>query len=339
MRPLNTASSPLGQALPQDSARRHVTGQADYCDDLPEPADCLHGVPVLGPPVKAKIDQINWANVLAYPGVIAVITAADIPGENNAGGVVHDEPILPKEATGYAEQPIGLVVARTRLAARRAAKRVSIDYTAEPGPVSLEETIAAEDRLHEDLHLIQGDPDGELDRALFVTSGHIEIGGQDHVYLEGQIALAIPSHDGMHVVSSTQHPTEVQDLIAQMLLTPAASISVEVRRMGGAFGGKESQAAHVALLAALGAHTTGKAVKVRLDRDDDMRITGKRHEFWVKYQLGHDAQGQLISARFEMASRCGFSHDLSRSVNDRAVFHADNAYFLPHARIQSKRLR
>ena len=133
MRPLNTASSPLGQALPQDSARRHVTGQADYCDDLPEPADCLHGVPVLGPPVKAKIDQINWANVLAYPGVIAVITAADIPGENNAGGVVHDEPILPKEATGYAEQPIGLVVARTRLAARRAAKRVSIDYTAEPG--------------------------------------------------------------------------------------------------------------------------------------------------------------------------------------------------------------
>lgn len=339
MRPLNTASSPLGQALPQDSARRHVTGQADYCDDLPEPADCLHGVPVLGPPIKAKIDQIDWANVLAYPGVIAVITAADIPGENNAGGVVHDEPILPKEATGYAEQPIGLVVARTRLAARRAAKRVSIDYTAEPGPVSLEETIAAEDRLHEDLHLIQGDPDGELDRALFVTSGHIEIGGQDHVYLEGQIALAIPSHDGMHVVSSTQHPTEVQDLIAQMLLTPAASISVEVRRMGGAFGGKESQAAHVALWAALGAHTTGKAVKVRLDRDDDMRITGKRHEFWVKYQLGHDAQGQLISASFEMASRCGFSHDLSRSVNDRAVFHADNAYFLPHARIQSKRLR
>lgn len=339
MKPVATSSSPLGQALPQDSAHRHVTGQADYCDDLPEPVDCLHGVPVLGPPVKATIQRIHWEDVLAYPGVVAVMTAADIPGENNAGGVVHDEPVLPDGVTGYAEQPIGIVLARTRLAARRAAKRVSIDYTADPGPVSLAETIEADDTLHDDLLLVQGDPDSGLHGAPFVTSGDIEIGGQDHVYLEGQIALAIPSHDGMHVVSSTQHPTEVQDLIARMLLSPAAWVTVEVRRMGGAFGGKESQAAHVALWAALGAHTTGQAVKVRLDRDDDMRITGKRHEFRVAYQFGHDAQGQLTAATFDMASRCGFSHDLSRSVNDRAVFHADNAYFLPHARIRSKRLR
>ncbi|MGA1207834.1 MAG: xanthine dehydrogenase molybdopterin binding subunit [Litorivicinaceae bacterium] len=336
---LDHTDSPLGEALPQDSARRHVTGQADYCDDLPEPAGCLHGAPVLGPPVKARIHTIDWSAVRASPGVIAILTAADIPGENNAGSVVHDEPVFPNDTTGYAQQPIALVLAQSRLAARRAAAKVRIDYTAEPGPVHMDAVIAANDRLHDDLMLVQGDPDRALTEAPLTVQGQLEIGGQDHVYLEGQIALALPSHDGLHVVSSTQHPTEVQDLIAHMLALPAATITVEVRRMGGAFGGKESQAAHIALWASLGAQITGAAVKVRLDRDDDMRITGKRHEFQVEYTIGHDAQGVIQSALFSMASRCGFSNDLSRSVNDRAVFHADNAYFLPHARIHSKRLR
>lgn len=329
----------LRQPLPQDSARRHVTGQADYCDDLPEPVGCLHGAPVLGPPVKARIHTVDWSAVRTSPGVVAILTAQDIPGENNAGSVVHDEPVFPTDTTGYAEQPIALVLARSRDAARRAAKKVRIDYVAEPGPVHLGDVVAVGETLHDDLILVQGDPDTALAEAPLTVTGHLEIGGQDHVYLEGQIALALPSDDGLHVVSSTQHPTEVQDLIAHLLDVPAATVTVEVRRMGGAFGGKESQAAHIALWASLGAWVTGSAVKVRLDRDDDMRITGKRHEFWVDYTIGHDTEGRIQSASFAMASRCGFSNDLSRSVNDRAVFHADNGYFLPHARIHSKRLR
>ena len=158
-------------------------------------------------------------------------------------------------------------------------------------------------------------------------------------YLEGQVALVVPSSDGIHVVSSTQHPTEVQDLIAALLDINAATVTVEIRRMGGAFGGKESQAAHFAMLAALGAHLTGLPVKLRLDRDDDMLITGKRHDFLVNYKIGHDADGLIMAADIELSARCGWSSDLSRSVNDRALFHAENAYFVPSIRITSNRYK
>ncbi len=193
--------------------------------------------------------------------------------------------------------------------------------------------------LHEPLVLENHFTDSSFNQCPCVTECGLSIGGQDHVYLEGQVALVVPSSDGIHVVSSTQHPTEVQDLIANLLDINAATVTVEIRRMGGAFGGKESQAAHFAMFAALGAHLTGLPVKLRLDRDDDMRITGKRHDFLVNYKVGHDADGLILAADIELSSRCGWSSDLSRSVNDRALFHAENAYFIPSIRITSNRYK
>ena len=337
-------TSVIGAPESHDSNLEHLTGQALYCDDIPEPIGCLHGALVLGPATPSRDLSINAPDLAQLESLCLghhrFLSAADIPGENNAGPVVHDEPLLPLEETSYPHQPVGMVLCSDRDEARRIAREYQVSgRQLEPIVSTIAEAAEAGQILHEPLIL-----ENHFSELSFVECDHITecgmlVGGQDHVYLEGQVALAMPSSDGIHVVSSTQHPTEVQDLIANLLGVSAANVTVEVRRMGGAFGGKESQAAHFAILAALGAHVTGRPVKVRLDRDDDMRVTGKRHDFLVNYRVGHDAEGLITAADIELNSRCGWSSDLSRSVNDRALFHAENAYFIPSVKIVSNRFK
>ena len=337
-------ASPVGATEVHDSNLEHLTGQAIYCDDISEPRGCLHAALVLGPRVPSRALRIEAPDVEdlenLFVGRHNFLSAADIPGENNAGPVVHDEPLLPINETTYSYQPVGIVLSEDREEARRIARMYRVNGEPLDSVVS---TIARATEvgqvLHEPLILENHFTNSSFDQCPHVTQCGLSIGGQDHVYLEGQVALVVPSSDGIHVVSSTQHPTEVQDLIAALLDINAAAVTVEIRRMGGAFGGKESQAAHFAMLAALGAHLTGLPVKLRLDRDDDMLITGKRHDFLVNYKIGHDADGLIMAADIELSARCGWSSDLSRSVNDRALFHAENAYFIPSIRITSNRYK
>ena len=337
-------TTPVGASEHHDSNLEHLTGQAIYCDDIPEPRGCLHVALVLGPQIPSRdlcvqapdSDQLQSLSV----GDHIFLTAVDIPGENNAGPVVHDEPLLPTNETSYSHQPVGVVLCKDRDDARRIAKIYRVNgEPVDPLVTTITAAAKVEQVLHEPLVLDNRFSESSFSQCTHVTQCGMSIGGQDHVYLEGQVALAVPSSDGIHVVSSTQHPTEVQDLIANLLNINAATVTVEIRRMGGAFGGKESQAAHFAMLAALGAHLTGMPVKLRLDRDDDMRVTGKRHDFSVNYKVGYDAEGLITAADIELSSRCGWSSDLSRSVNDRALFHAENAYFIPSIRITSNRFK
>lgn len=332
-------ANPLGRALEHDSAGQHVTGQALYCDDIREPAGCLHAAMGLGPAFPARIVAMDLDAVRQAPGVVAVFTAADIPGENNAGSVVHDEPLLASDQTSYAQQPLFVVAAETRDQARRAARLAKFEAEERPAAVTYDQIVERDEHVMPTLEVVTGDAEAALAKAQHKLEGRIEIGGQEHMYLEGQIALALPSPDGLRVVSSTQHPTEVQEMLGHLLELSSAEITVEVRRMGGAFGGKESQAAHTAMMATLAAYHTGRPVKLRLDRDDDMVTTGKRHDFRVDYRLGYDDSGRVYAGTFDLAARCGHSADLSAAVCDRAVFHSDNAYFIPEHRITSHRYR
>ena len=323
-----------------DSAVRHVTGGATYVDDIREPEGTLH-VAVGGAPVaRGRIDALDLSAVRSAPGVVAVLTAADIPGENNVGPVLHDDPVLAADRVEFHGQALFAVVAQTREAARRAVRLAQIDIiAAEPPLVTVEQALAAKSHVLPDYAFVAGDSAPALAASGHRLSGTLHIGGQEHFYLEGQVALAVPGEDEMLVHSSTQHPSEVQHLIARMLALPASAVTVEVRRMGGAFGGKETQAAQWAALAALAAHVTRRPCKLRLDRDDDMIMTGKRHDFRADYDIGVDADGRIAAYDVALASRCGYSADLSGAINDRAMFHADNAYFLPAARIVSHRMK
>ncbi len=336
--PRETAS-PLGKALTHESAALHVTGRAIYCDDIGEPAGCLHAAMGLGPAYPARITAMDLDAVRSAPGVRGVYTAGDIPGENNAGSVIHDEPLLATDETRYAQQPLFVVVADQRDQARRAARLAKIEAEELPAQVTFDQIAEAATEVCPPLEIVTGSPADALNKAPHRLEGRIDIGGQEHMYLEGQIALALPSPDGLRVVSSTQHPTEVQEMLCHLLELDSAEVTVEVRRMGGGFGGKESQAAHTAMMAALAAHHLDRPVKLRLDRDDDMVTTGKRHDFRVDYALGYDERGRILAATFDLDARCGHSADLSAAVCDRAAFHSDNAYFLPEHRITSRRLK
>jgi len=329
----------VGIAARHDSAVRHVCGTAVYVDDIREPEGTLH-VAVGGSPVaRGRITAIDLAAVRAAPGVIAVLTAADIPGRNDASPIAGDDPIFAADQVEFAQQVVFAVVAQTRDGARRASRLAKVGIEAEPPLVSVEDALAAKSYLLPDYTFVKGDTAAALAASPHRVEGTLHIGGQEHFYLEGQVALAVPGEDEMLVYSSTQHPTELQNIVAHMLKLPAAAVNVEVRRMGGAFGGKESQAAQWAAIAALAARVTGRPCKLRLDRDDDMAMTGKRHDFRADYSAGFDADGRITAFDVSLASRCGYSVDLSSSINDRAMFHADNAYYLPAAHIVTKRTK
>ncbi len=323
-----------------DSAPRHVTGEALYIDDTPEPKGLLYLAFGQSPHAHARIRGMDLDAVRRAPGVVAVFTAADIPGDNNVAPVGKDDQLLASDTVAYVGQAVFLVAATSVDAARRAAKLGAIDYEPLPAILTIAEARAANAVLEPAQVMKRGDADAGLAAARHRLNGAVEIGGQDHFYLEGQIAVATPGEDGtMHVLSSTQHPSEVQHLIAHMLGRHSADVTVEVRRMGGGFGGKETQAALFAAAAALAAAKTGKPAKFRVDRDDDMVMTGKRHDFACDYDVGFDDAGRVSAIRLELASRCGMSLDLSLAINDRAMFHSDNCYFLEHVEIVSHRFR
>jgi xanthine dehydrogenase large subunit len=333
----------MGEPLPHDSAARHATGAAVYIDDKLEPEDTLHLAPAYAPDgAHGRIARLDLDAVRKAKGVVLVLTAADIPGLNDCSPArgLNDDPILADGEIKFHGQVIFAVLAETRDAARRAARLARIEI-AETRPVlTIEDALAAKSEILPPYQFLRGDVAAALARARHRLEGRLAIGSQEHFYLEGQVSLAVPHEGGaMTVYCSTQHPTEIQHCVARMLKRSDADITCECRRMGGGFGGKESQAAQWACLAALAAAKTGRPAKIRLDRDDDMIMTGKRHDFLVDYQAGFDAKGVLNAVDVTLNGRCGCSADLSLGVNDRAMFHADNCYFYPAARIFSRRLK
>ena len=330
----------VGTSIAHDSAEKHVSGSAASIDDLPEPRALLHGYIFTSPHAHARITAIDVEAVRAQPGVAAVLTARDIPGVNDVGPSLPGDPIFADGLVEYCGQSIFAVAAYSIAAARAAAMKAGIEYEMLPPVLSIDAALAAQSFVLPTRTMQRGDPETALATAPHRTAGRIEVGGQEHFYLEGQIAMAIPGEDGdMLVHSSTQHPTEVQHLVARALKLPDHSVVCETRRMGGAFGGKESQASLIAAVAALLAQKTGRPGKLRLDRDDDIAITGKRHDFRIDYDVGFDATGRILGVDFVLASRCGMSPDLSAAINDRAMFHSDNTYFLENVRIVSHRCK
>ena len=330
----------VGLALAHDSAVRHVRGTAAYIDDVPEPAGTVHVAPGHAAAACGAIRLLDLDAVHACPGVLAVLTAADIPGANDCSPAFGDDPILAAGEVLFHGQVVFAVVAETRDASRRAARRARIEVEPVAPRVTVDDGLVAGAEVLAPYEFRRGEPASAIAAAAHRLDGNVRIGGQEHFYLEGQVALAVPGEDDeMRILSSTQHPSEVQHLVAAMLGVPDAAVVCECRRMGGAFGGKESQAAQWACLAALAAHVTRRPAKLRLDRDDDMTMTGKRHDFLVDWCCGVDREGVLEGAEVELNARCGYSADLSLGVNDRAMFHADNAYHYPAARIHSRRVR
>ncbi len=339
-KPVRKRDAAVGSSLPHDSAHLHVTGRASYTDDLPEPRDLLHVAVGMSSVAHAEVGAIELSDVLAMPGVVAVCDASDITGVNNFGPIIKDDPIFATDVVQYVGQPVFAVLATTVDAARKAARLASVEYRELDAILDPLTAVAEQSFVLPSETLVRGDPDTALEASPHRASRRVFLGGQDQFYLEGHIAMAVPQEDNCLLVhSSTQHPDEVQMLIAQATGRPVSDVTVICRRMGGAFGGKESQAALIACIAALASDKSGRPCKLRLDRDDDMIMTGKRHDFVIDYDVGFDDTGLILGIDFELASRCGMSADLSGPVNDRAMFSCDNAYFLENVRILSHRCK
>ena len=336
------ATDTVGLALAHDSAVLHVQGTATYVDDMREPDELVHVAPgYANEGARGKIKSLDLAAIRNYPGVVAVLTAKEVPGINDCSPSLGDDPILAGGAIEFHGQVVFAVVAETRDQARRAARLGKVEIAIETPAITADDAVAMNTK---DVLPPYEFKRRDVAKALKASTRRIEetflVGGQEHFYLEGQVSMAVPEeHGGMTVYCSTQHPSEVQHIIAKMLGVADAKVVCECRRMGGAFGGKESQAAQWACLAALAAHVTGRPAKCRLDRDEDMIMTGKRHDMRVSYRAGFDATGRLTVVDAEFLSRCGYSADLSLGVNDRTMFHADNAYYYPALSIRSRRLR
>jgi xanthine dehydrogenase large subunit len=331
----------MGKALPHDAAPLHVTGQARYVDDLPLPEGTLHLAFGLSTEAHARIGSMDLAAVRAAPGVVAVFSAEDWPDMPDCSSSIGDEPLLAPGEVCYVGHPVFLVVATSHLAARRAARLGRIDYRALPAILTVDDALAADSRFEGGpIIWAKGDAGAAIAVAPVVVEGCFEVGGQEHFYLESQIAAALPQEGGdMVILSSTQHPSEIQHKVAHALHLPMSAVRVEVRRMGGGFGGKESQGNHLAIACAMAARATGRPCKMRYDRDDDMVITGKRHDLRILYRAGADREGRILGIEFTHLFRCGWSQDLSLPVADRAMLHVDNCYFLPAVRIESHRLK
>ncbi len=330
----------MGKPLPHDSAPLHVTGQARYIDDIPLPAGTLHAAFGLSTCAHGSITAIDLAAVKSAPGVIKVYASADFAEMPDCSPSTHDEPLLSTGEVHYIGQPVFLVIADTHLNARKAARLGKISYAELPALLTVDEALEANSRFEQGpIIWTKGDATRAIATAPRTIEGTLEVGGQEHFYLEGQIAAAIPQEDGVHIYASTQHPTEIQHKVAHALHLPMSAVRVETRRMGGGFGGKESQGNALAIACALATRDTGKPCKMRYDRDDDMMITGKRHDLRITYRAGIDAAGRILGIDFTHLVRCGWAQDLSLAVADRAMLHADNCYHLPDIRIESHRLK
>jgi len=330
--PPDTAAE-VGTPRPHDSAVLHVSGRAAYTDDIAEAAGTLHAALGLSPVAHGRLLGIDLDTLRAQPGVVAVLTAADIAGINDCGPIVHDDPILADGTLHYLGQPMFAVIAHTRQAARRAAALAKQVIRCEPLPAVLtaREAHAQAQYVLPPMHLRRGDPTGALNNAPHRLQGSLSVGGQEQFYLEGQVSYALPTDDcGIHLHCSTQHPSEMQMVVAHALGLQAHHVRVECRRMGGGFGGKESQSALFACVASLAAHRLNRPVKLRLDRDDDFLCTGRRHGFEYDYAVGFDDEGRILGVEITLIANAGFSADLSGPVMTRAICHFDNAYWLPN---------
>ena len=318
---------------PHESAHLHVAGEATYVDDMPELAGTLHAALGLSPVAHGRLSALSLDAIAALPGVVDVFSARDIPGRNDCGPIVHDDPILADGTVQYLGQPVFVVLAHTREAARRAAAQAKqvVNIEALPPVLTARDGHRLRQYVLPPMHLVRGDAAAAIAAAPQRLQGTLSIGGQEQFYLEGQVAYAMPLEDGgMLVHCSTQHPTEMQSVVAHALGVDAHRVQVLCRRMGGGFGGKESQSALFACVAAIAARRTGCAVKLRPDRDDDFLVTGRRHGFEYDYDVGYDDDGRVLGAEIDLLSNAGFSADLSGPVMTRALCHFDNAYWLPH---------
>ena len=330
----------VSKPLPHDSAPLHVTGAAAYIDDIREPAGTLHIAPGLSPVARGTIESLDLSAVEACAGVVKVLTPRDIPGMNDVSPAFGDDPMFADSVVSHHGQCLFAVVAETRDIARRAARLAKVAIKGEPPLVTVADALAVNSTVLPDYEFLRGDVAAALAAAPRTLAGSFEIGGQEHFYLEGQVALAVPGEFGeMTVHASTQDPAEVQHVVARVLGSPDAFITVETRRMGGGFGGKESQATQTAAIAALAARVTGRPAKFRLDRDDDFVLTGKRHDFRADWHVGFDGEGRISAYDVALNARCGMSVDLSIGVCDRSMFHATNCYYVSDAAIRSKRLK
>ena len=323
-----------------ESARAHVAGAATYVDDIPEIKGTLYAAPILSTVAHGRLLGVDTTAALATPGVRDVILARDIPGDPMLGNFAHDEPVFAQDSVQHIGQVIGLVVADTVMQARRAARQVKCDIEALPAILNVRDALKAQSYVLPPVFVKRGDAGEALATATNTLHGTLEVGGQEHFYLEGQVAYALPQEQNQWLIySSTQHPGEVQHWVAHALGIDQHAVRVECRRMGGGFGGKETQAGHMAVWAAVAARKLKKPIKLRLDRDDDFLTTGKRHPFAHDYSVGFDDSGRITGLKLMMAVNCGFSADLSGPVADRAIFHADNAYFLQDVEIASYRCK
>jgi xanthine dehydrogenase large subunit len=324
----------IHNSVVHDSATRHVSGSAVYIDDMKSPEGLAHAWVITSERAHAKITAIDLSEVAAAPGIIGVFTAADIPGENDAGPILLGEPLLARDTVTYWGEAIAVIAANSLHEARAAAPLARITYEDLTAILTIDEARAAESYVVAPMLMQRGDADAAFVTAPHMLEGEAQAGGQDHFYLETQIAEAHPGEDSaFHIFSSTQHPTEVQHIVARLLGLPLAAITVEVRRMGGAFGGKESHASLIAGMAAICAHHTRRPVKLRLVRDADMVITGKRHDVKTHFRAGFDDDGRILALDMEIALKCGNVADLSGPVLTRALCHADNSYWLPNIRV------
>src|SRR2546423_578699 len=323
------------RSQPHESGHKHVTGEAIYVDDAPVGQEMLEVWPVCSPHARARIVRRDVSAAKTMPGVSAVLLAEDIPGLNDVGAVRHDEILLADKEISYHGQIVALVVGETQELCRAAAEKVVVEYESLTPIFTIQDAIDQKSFHTEANHIERGDFERALTESPCTLEGEFAIGGQDHFYLETQAGWAERGEDGtVFVCSSTQHPSEVQHIVAHLLALPMHSVVVQCPRMGGGFGGKETQAAILAALASLGAAKTGRKVRVRFNRDQDMMITGKRHPFLAKFRVGYDREGLLRAAKIEIYSNGGWTLDLSRAVTDRALFHLDNGYYIPRAPLQ-----
>ncbi|MDZ7824260.1 MAG: xanthine dehydrogenase molybdopterin binding subunit [Ahrensia sp.] len=324
----------VGKGIAHDSAKKHVAGEAVYIDDMPELPGTLHAVLVTSPVAHGRLKSVDASVALAMEGVVCFVSASDIKGHNDIAPILAGEELFASELLEYLGQPIGCIAANTMELAIKAAHAVKLDIEELEPVLDVELAHQKQQYVLPKQELIKGDVDAALRSADHIIEGRLEIGGQDHFYLETQIAYVMPGEDGdMVVYSSTQHPTEVQHHVAHVLGLYANAIDVKVRRMGGGFGGKESQATIIAASAALIAQKTGRPTKLRLKRSVDMTATGKRHDMVSKWRVGVDKDGRILGMDVEYLARAGNSADLTGPVITRAITHTDNAYFVPHARI------
>ncbi|MBC5765255.1 xanthine dehydrogenase molybdopterin binding subunit [Ramlibacter sp. GTP1] len=330
----------MGASQPHESARAHVTGTATYIDDIPEIKGTLHAAPILSNVAHGKLRGVDTREAEAMPGVRGIVLARDIPADPVLATFVHDEPIFARDKVEFIGQVIGLVVADTVMEARRAARKVKLDIEPLEAILTTHDAIRAQSFVLPPVTVKRGEPDAALARAPHRLQGTLEVGGQEHFYLEGQVGYVVPlEQDQWHVYSSTQHPGEAQHWVAHALGLPTSAVKVECRRMGGGFGGKETQSGHIVVWAAIAAKKLRRPVKLRLDRDDDFMVTGKRHPFTYEYDVGFDDSGLVTGMKLVLAANCGWSADLSGPVADRAVFHVDNAYYLSDVEIVSYRCK